>query len=133
MERAHSTDLGGLTADPQPRHAGCRVGDGHAELRTIDSTALAEYASELLGLDIQAVILARSRSARSGGLQTWELMTQHGLFWLVEDGGVAELFVVGSSKVGRHPMSASGVMQAMSRYRELHVACGSTQTPVGDG
>jgi hypothetical protein len=94
--------------------------------------ALAEYASELLGLDIQAVILARSRPARSGGLQAWELTTPHGAFWLVEDGAVAEMFMVASSRVRRHPMSASGVMQAMARFRELHVACVDGEAKVRD-
>ena len=94
--------------------------------------ALVEYASERLGLDIQAVILARSRSARSGGLQAWELMTPHGPFWLVEDGAVAEMFTAVSSRTQRHPMSASGIMQAMARYRELHAACGEGEARAGD-
>lgn len=132
MNGASKPEQRGSASRPRPRHGGHCSGDRPTQLRSIAPTALAEYASELLGLDIQAVILARARSARSGGLQAWELTTPHGTFWLVEDGVVAEMFMVASARAQRHPMSTSGVMQAMARFRELHVACfdgGSTVVP----
>ena len=50
------------------------------------------HAHERLGLEIQAV--SRLRSPRTGRrrLEVWSLLTEHRRFWLVEEGGVVELF-----------------------------------------
>jgi hypothetical protein len=123
MKRPYAADLVGRPTRMQPQHVSCRGEDSRASLSDFSPLSLAEYATELLGLDIQSVMLARSRSRRSGGLQVWELMTPHGPFLLVEDGVVAEMFLVASAKVRRDPSSATGVMQAIARYRDLHRAC----------
>lgn len=125
-ENQHQT-----VSQSRARHGACEVEAHRGQLREIGPAALAEYASELLGLDIQAVILARSRSNRSGGLQAWELMTPYGSFWLVEDGAVAEMFMVASGRARHHPESVAGISQAMERYRELHMACGARDARTG--
>ena len=51
-----------------------------------------EHAHERLGLEIQAVSRLRPTTARHRRLEVWSLLTEHGRFWLVEEGGAVELF-----------------------------------------
>lgn len=113
-----------LARPPQgPVHSACRAYDRRELLTSISPRGLAEYATEQLGLEVQALSLARSRSRNADRLQVWELMTPYGLFWLVEDGVVAELFPIASLKTSRQTTAASGMSRAMRRFRELHQTC----------
>ena len=72
------------------------------------------YAGERLGMEIQAVSLLCARPAGSRRPEVWEVLTEHGYFWLVEAAGAAELFRA-TQEGGR-----SSALLAIRRFRELH-------------
>ena len=71
------------------------------------------HAHERLGLEIQAV--SRLRSLRMGRrrLEVWSLMTEHGRFWLVEEGGAVEL-------IRDVPGRARSTTMAVRQFLQLH-------------
>ena len=54
--------------------------------------AVAAHARERLGMEPQATTLLGAQSVGRPRLEVWSLMTEHGWFWLVEEGGAVELF-----------------------------------------
>ena len=75
--------------------------------------AVAAHARERLGMEVQAVELVCAPSAGSRTPEVWSLLTEHGDFWLVERGGVVELFRA-THEDGR------GAAVAERRFLELH-------------
>ena len=70
------------------------------------------HARERLGMEIQAVELVRARPAGSRLPEVWSLLTECGSFWLVEHGGLVEIF---RAAFGRQPATV-----AARRFLELH-------------
>jgi hypothetical protein len=110
-----------------PRHAACRSTDHRELLIGVSPATVGEYAAECLGLEVQAITLARLRASSHDALQVWEVMTPRGFFWLAEDGLVAELFPTSLCKTFRQTTTASSASRAAAWFRELHEACGPGQ------
>jgi hypothetical protein len=89
----------------------------------VDLDEVGAYARDRLGMDPQAITPfgAWRRDAWTG--HVWRVMTERGTFWLVEDGGAAELFLAAvtigtAATAARYPTPAL----AVARFRELHPA-----------
>jgi hypothetical protein len=57
----------------------------------MDAEQVTGYAAERLGMEIQATTLLRAQPAGGRAPEVWEVMTEHGWFWLVESNGEVEL------------------------------------------
>ena len=76
---------------------------------------------ELIGMDVQAVGLVRARARGEPAPRVWTVMTEHGYFWLVEDGTVTEVFRAVQQRSA--PASASAchsAAEAARRFIDLH-------------
>ena len=83
--------------------------------------ALQRYAREQLGVDVQAIGRADRYVRVDGGPMVWQVMTEVGNFWLVERGGVIELFLAAvAGRVAGHATPCRFPNQAARRYLELH-------------
>ena len=78
-------------------------------------------ARERLGLEIQAATHLGARLAGIRRVEVWSLMTEHGVFWLIEGGGQAEL--LRASRGGPGAVDA-----AVRRFLELHSSEASRTT-----
>ena len=74
---------------------------------------VATHAHERLGLEIQAVSRLRPATARRRRLEVWSLLTEHGRFWLVEEGGAVELF-------RRFPGDSGSTTVVVRQFLQLH-------------
>jgi hypothetical protein len=81
---------------------------------------LAAYAEERLGMSVQAITLARPCPPGQGP-EVWEVMTELGYFWLVEQDGATELFRAGLllGRQARH-LSCNSPAAAARLFKELH-------------
>jgi hypothetical protein len=82
-----------------------------AGVRSHEVEALAR---ERLGAEIQAVSLLHSIGDGAAGLRGWSVLTEHGVFWLLEGPAGAEMFRAIMTAVG------ANVARAVRRYLELH-------------
>ena len=76
---------------------------------------------ELIGMDIQAVGLVKTRTRGEPAPRVWTVMTEHGYFWLVEDGVTTEVFRAVQQR--SMPASASAchsAAEAARRFIDLH-------------
>jgi hypothetical protein len=99
----------------------------------VDVDEVAAHVRDRLGMEPQAI--APFRVARRGAWagRVWQLMTERGNFWLVEDGTAAELFLaavpIGTAAA---PVSYPTTARAVARFHELHPAdprAAATPTP----
>jgi hypothetical protein len=84
---------------------------------------VAAYVRDRLGMDPQAVARARRGVPAGWAGRVWDVMTERGNFWLVEDGAAVELFLAfaptgPTSPTARYPTPA----RAVARFLELHPA-----------
>jgi hypothetical protein len=82
----------------------------------MESDQVAVHVRERLGMEIQAMSLARARGAQTPTV--WVVMTEHGHFWVVEGNGQVELFraVAGGAAYA----SCGSAAEAARRFLELH-------------
>ena len=76
-------------------------------------------------MEIQAAILLGTQPAGCRRLEVWSLLTEHGDFWLVEEGGAVELF-------RRAPGGVKFAGAAVRQFLKLHPA-GRTVAPPPPG
>ena len=82
---------------------------------------VAGHVRERLGMEIQAVSLARARPPGSQAPQVWTVMTAHGYFWLVEGAGQVELFrAVSGRGLLTDATGCPSAAKAARRFLELH-------------
>ena len=74
------------------------------------------HARERLGLEIQAVSRLRPATARRRRLEVWSLLTEHGRFWLVEEGGAVEAVELFRDVPG----GARSAAMAVQQFLDLH-------------
>ena len=74
---------------------------------------VAAHAHERLGLEIQAATFRGAQLAGHRHLGVWSLLTEHGRFWLVEEGGAVELF-------RRFPGDSGSTTRVVRQFRQLH-------------
>ena len=74
---------------------------------------VATHAHERLGLEIQAGSRLRPATVRRRRLEVWSLLTKHGRFWLVAEGGAVELFRAAHG-------DARSTAVAVRQFLELH-------------
>ena len=76
---------------------------------------------ELIGMDIQAVGLVRARTRGEPAPRVWTVMTEHGYFWLVEDGAATEVFrAVQQRSMPASPSACHSAAEAARRFVDLH-------------
>ncbi len=93
----------------------------HPDDRPDHVHALEVYARERLGLDVQAISRAGRLPSTGGATDVWDVMTEAGSFWLVERGGVVELFLATTVGRRRHASThCSSPRQAVRRFWALH-------------
>ncbi|MDP8922427.1 MAG: hypothetical protein M3O34_06065 [Chloroflexota bacterium] len=76
---------------------------------------------ERIGMDVQAIGLARARTRGEPVPRVWTVMTEHGYFWFVEDGTTAEVFRAVPQRTT--PVSTSAchsAAEAARRFIALH-------------
>ena len=87
----------------------------------MDPHEVAAHARERLGMEIQSVSRNQVVTQQDRALTTWNLMTEHGRFWLVEQTGVVEIFRAARSGASRaHPTDGVSAVEAVRRFLELH-------------
>ena len=76
---------------------------------------------ELIGMDIQAVGLVRTRTRGEPAPRVWTVMTEHGYFWLVEDGVATEVFrAVQQRSMPASAAACHSAVEAARRFLDLH-------------
>ncbi len=94
---------------------------------------VAAHVRELIGMDIQAVGLVRARTRGEPAPRVWTVMTEHGYFWLVEDGEASELLRAVQQR--STPASASAchsAAEAARRFIDLHPRATPAEPQAGD-
>jgi hypothetical protein len=87
----------------------------------MQSHQVAAQVRERLGMEVQAVSLVRGRSRAAWSGHVWAVMTEHGHFWVVESGGIVELFRVAQAEDPiLRSISCASPTDAVKRFLELH-------------
>ncbi len=97
----------------------------------MESDQIAGHVLERLGMEVQAASLVRARARGAPTPRVWAVMTEHGHFWLVEDGATVELFraVPPRATFGAFA-GCTTAAEAGRRFLQLHPTAHTTAPPV---
>jgi hypothetical protein len=93
--------------------------------RTMGLLSIAAHARERLGMEIQAISRVGHGERGRDAPRVWEVMTEHGYFWLVEWADEVELFraaLTARSRAQAGPRVSP--TEAARRFMELHPRVG---------
>jgi hypothetical protein len=85
---------------------------------------------ELSGMDVQAVTLVRTGPRDTVIPRVWAVMTEHGQFWVAEDGATMELFRAVNRASGANPLTCQSAVEAARRFLMLHPRPAAPPSPV---
>jgi hypothetical protein len=85
---------------------------------------------ELSGMDVQAVTLVRTGPREAAIPRVWAVMTEHGQFWVAEDGATLELFRAVGRSSSDNPLTCQSAVEAARRFLSLHPRPASAPAPV---
>src|SRR5215212_4741628 len=95
----------------------------------MDPDHVEAHVRELSGMDVQAVTLVRAGPRETAIPRVWAVMTEHGQFWVAEDGAALELFRAVSRPATPNPLTCQSAVEAARRFLALHPRPATTPAP----